>query len=122
MSYTPATLASLLKNLSISDSEPDHEAILQHAEGTLNSDPANELAVHTKAVALLYLDRYQEASELLEKAGLKSAALERAYALYKIGKVEDVSAISSQVEGASPKMSRGLKHVEAQAVWDMPPL
>src|SRR5690606_12976940 len=88
---TPASLASLLKNLSISNNEPDHEQILRHADGVLKTDKTNELAQRTKVVALLQLDRFEDAVKFLDSNDVPNALLEKAYALYKVGRTDEVS-------------------------------
>lgn len=117
---TPASLASLLKNLSISNDEPDHQQILKHAEEVLKKDGSNELALRTKAVALLQLDRFEDAVKFLDQNKVPNALLEKAYALYKVGRTDEVATLSEQ-QVASSFVQRGLKHVEAQAV-SPPPL
>jgi signal recognition particle subunit SRP72 len=112
---TAASLASLLKNLSISNDEPDHEQILRHADGVLKTDKTNELAQRTKVVALLQLDRFDDAVKFLDSNDVPNALLEKAYALYKVGRTDEVSTLAAQ-QVASSFVQRGLKHVEAQAV------
>jgi len=111
--YTPATLESLI---SITG-EVDHTSILKHANNVLKSEKSHKRTLHTKAVALINLDRYDDAFSVLSSPELADeAALERAYCLYKLGRLED--ALAAAVEGARDggRDERGLKHVEAQAV------
>src|SRR5690606_25743941 len=114
---SPAQLASFLKDLSLTDELPDHEQILKKANNVLNNHKANPLATHAKAVALLSLDRFDEALKLLESNDFPEALVEKAYALYKVGRIEDVASICNNVgPDAAPRTIRALKHVDAQAV------
>jgi len=112
--YTPATLESLISITS----EADHASILKHANNVLKSEKSHKRALHIKAVALINLDRYDDAFSVLSLPELAGeAVLERAYCLYKLGRLED--ALAAAVDGArgGGRDERGLKHVEAQAVW-----
>lgn len=108
-----ATLANLLRQGTIDD----HEELLKAANATLKTSKSDTEAQHVKVVALLKLDRFEEALQALEAGGesLKSKiTLEHAYALYKTGKPEEAARI------AQKGTDRGSKHVEAQAVWHNP--
>lgn len=112
--YTPATLESLISVTG----EADHTSILKHANNVLKSEKSHKRTLHTKAVALINLDRYDDAFSILSAPELAGeAALERAYCLYKLGRLED--ALATAVEGArgGGRDERGLKHVEAQAAY-----
>ncbi|RPA89887.1 hypothetical protein L873DRAFT_1885182 [Choiromyces venosus 120613-1] len=115
--YTPATLESLLSTLSIAGGgEADHASILKHANNVLKSEKSHKRALHTKAVALINLDRYEDALAVLSQAELAGQAiLERAYCLYKLGRLED--ALATAAGGRGGRDERGLKHVEAQAAY-----
>ena len=70
-------------------------------------------AQHVRVVALLKLDRYDDAIQALEAGGEKlqeRASLEKAYALYKVGRLGEAAQLAKRED------SRGMKHVEAQAV------
>ncbi|CAZ86131.1 unnamed protein product [Tuber melanosporum] len=115
--YTPATLESLLSTLSITG-DADHASVLKHANNVLKSEKSHKRALHTKAVALINLDRYEDAFSVLSVPELAGeAVLERAYCLYKLGRLED--ALAAAVEGARSggRDERGLRHVEAQAAY-----
>ncbi|KAF4553429.1 Signal recognition particle subunit srp72-like protein [Elsinoe fawcettii] len=102
------TLASLLRQSTIDD----HEELLKAANSTLKTSKNDLEAQHVKAVALLKLDRFDEALHTFEAGGdaLKSRAqLEHAYALYKTGKPKEAADIAAQSD------DRGARHVEAQA-------
>jgi signal recognition particle subunit SRP72 len=108
-----ATLSSLLGLASITD----HEQVLNACESTLAKSPADAQAQHVKIVALLNLDRFQEAVTAVEAGGeqiKKTARLEYAYALYKNGQAAKAAEVAGQ--DSSSESDRGLRHVEAQAV------
>ena len=103
-------MTSLLKQTDIED----HEEILKAANSTLKQTKSETSAQHAKVVALLKLDRFDEAIQTFEAGGkpLKERArLEYAYALYKSGKPSEAAQVARQ--GAE----RGYKHVEAQASY-----
>lgn len=100
----------MLKNSTVDD----HEAVLKACNATLRQAKSDLNAQHIKVVALLKLERYDDALRALEAGGdrLKQAALlERAYALYKIGSLKEANELAKSIEN-----SRGARHVEAQAV------
>ena len=84
------SLASLLQRASIDD----HEEVLQSCNAVLAKSKSDLQAQHMKVVALLKLDRYDEALRTFEAGGdalKKSAGLEYAYASYKCGKLEQAA-------------------------------
>ena len=117
--YTPDSLESLLKNLSLSEDAPDHEEILKHANNVLKSSKGNPRALHTKIVALLNLDRHEDALRVFTssdgKKVLDIAVLEHAYCLYKVGKLQDALDLSQKIPADNPN-ARALKHIAAQTV------
>ncbi|KAK4502600.1 hypothetical protein PRZ48_006026 [Zasmidium cellare] len=103
-----SSLASLLKQTRLDD----HEEVLKQANAALKQSKGDLDAQHVKVVALLKLDRYDDALAALDAGGEKlkeRAALEHAYALYKSGKPTDAA------ELAQKNPQRGSQHVEAQA-------
>ncbi|KAH8671976.1 hypothetical protein BGZ60DRAFT_374636 [Tricladium varicosporioides] len=105
-----ATLSALLKDASIED----HEEVLKAANAVLRTSRTNFDALHTRVVALLKLDRFDDALRALDDGGDKLAErciLEKAYALYKTGKLEEAEKLAHK-EG-----KRGLKHVAAQVAY-----
>lgn len=103
-----SSLASLLKQTHLDD----HEAILKEANAALKQSKGDLEAHHVKVVALLKLDRYDDALTALDAGGEKlkeRAAVEHAYALYKSGRPADAA------ELAQRNSQRGSQHVEAQA-------
>lgn len=105
------SLASLLQRASIDD----HEEVLQSCNAVLAKSKSNLQAQHMKVVALLKLDRYEEALKTFQAGGdalKQSASLEYAYASYKCGKLEEATeALTRTASG------RGASHLEAQVVW-----
>lgn len=99
------SLSSLLGRVSLND----HEEVLKLAKS--KSDLA---AQHIKAVALLKLDRYEDAVRVFEEVGtaLKEKAwFEYGYALYRSGKPEQAVRVASEHD-----QGRGMTHLLAQAV------
>ncbi|GAB7349823.1 hypothetical protein MBLNU459_g0530t1 [Dothideomycetes sp. NU459] len=108
-----SVLSSLLGQTSITD----HEEVLKAADVALSKSKNDPEAQHVKIVALLKLDRFDDALRLLESGGeqLKERArLEWAYALYKAGKPDQAAKAAHQGANAS---GRGMRHVEAQASY-----
>ena len=109
------SLSSLLGQSSITD---DNE-VLQAANAALNKSGKGVDAQHVKVVALLKLDRFDDALRTLEHGGAQlkeRARLEHAYALYKSGKPEEAAKIAHSVSGGDLD-DRGMRHVEAQASY-----
>ena len=110
MASAPQTLSALLKRATIDD----HEAVLKACNLELRQSKGNLEAQHHKCVALLKLDRYDDALRVLEEGGdllKEKAQLERAYALYKIGELVEAKTIAGAITN-----HRGARHIEAQAV------
>ena len=107
-----ATLASLLGQASITD----HDQVLSACETALSKSKNDTQALQVKIVALLNLDRFQDAIATVEAGGeeiKQRARLEYAYALYKNGQAAKAAEVARQDGNES---DRGLRHVEAQAV------
>lgn len=105
-----SSLSALLKRSNITD----HEEVIKACNVALKQSKGDILATHVKAVALLKLDRFDDALRLYDEGGdaiKKRGQLEYAYALYKIGELENARKL---VQG---EKSRGARHIEAQAVW-----
>lgn len=105
------SLSSLLKQSSLED----HELVLQSAEASLAKNPGDTQAQHVQIVALLKLDRYQDALKVFEGASnaLKTQArLEWAYTLYKNGRLQEAEQVASEEQ-----TKRSLKHVLAQTTY-----
>ena len=112
---TPAkSLTTLLQRSTITD----HEEVLRACTVSLKGSKNDTETQCIKFVALLKLDRYDDALRVLEEGGdrLKQrVVVERAYALYKIGELEEAKNIAKGVTD-----DRGARHVEAQAVCILP--
>ncbi|KAI9811674.1 MAG: Signal recognition particle core component [Phylliscum demangeonii] len=107
---TPAlrSLAALVRQTTIDD----HDAILIAANRVLKDSPSDINTLHIKAVALLKLDRFHEALDLINAGGSAlqdRARSARAYALYQS------YPWSRDGELWQEPTSRVLKHIAAQA-------
>lgn len=108
---TPAkNLSALLQRSDIDD----HDEILKASNAALKESKHDIAHQHVKFVALLKLDRFDDALRVLEEGGDKlktRAGVERAYALYKVGELDEAKNIAKSIAE-----DRGARHVEAQAV------
>ncbi|KAM6476378.1 hypothetical protein HDV62DRAFT_250126 [Trichoderma sp. SZMC 28011] len=113
MSQDPRNaLSALLRAADIQD----HEQILNAANAAIKADKNDYAAQHTKVVALLKLDRFDDALRVISGGGIKLQAtciLEQAYALYKTSKLEEASKL---IETAGLE-KRSLRHVAAQVAY-----
>lgn len=110
MAAPAKSLSALLERSSIGD----HEAVLKACDTSLKDSEKDTDLQHFKCVALLKLDRYGDALSVLERGGdqlKKRAAIERAYALYKVGELSEARKVAKSITD-----DRGARHVEAQAV------
>ena len=108
MATTTPLLTALLKKATIDD----HNEILKASNAALKKNKSDTEAQHSKVVALLNLEEYDDAVKFVDECGhsLKSkAALEHAYALYKTGKLREAADLAQTIE------DRGARHLEAQA-------
>ncbi len=106
----PHSISALLQKYSLDD----HEEILKACNAALAKSKSDVAAQHAKAVALLKLDRYEEALHVFESTGKnlkETAPLEYAYSLYKNGKSKEAADVAARL-----KDGRAARHVEAQAV------
>ncbi|OAL48179.1 hypothetical protein IQ07DRAFT_645672 [Pyrenochaeta sp. DS3sAY3a] len=112
MASSTKSLASLLAQASLDD----HDEILRAANGAIKKSKSDLEAQHVKAVALLHLDRYEDALKVFEDvAGLQEKApFEYAYALYKTG---NAAKAVEAAEAMGPDSGRGPKHMLAQAAY-----
>lgn len=104
------SISALLQRSTIDD----HEEVIKACNAVLKKSKHDLDALHVKTVALLKLDRFEDAIRVIEEGGdalKKRIPLEWSYALYKVGKLEDAIKLA-----ASVGTGRGGKHVEAQAV------
>nr|POF05921.1 signal recognition particle subunit srp72 [Quercus suber] len=108
MSSTIPSITTLLKQSNIDD----HEEVLRAANSTLKQLKNDSEAQNVKIIALLKLERYDDAIHTFDTAGdrlKEDARLEYAYALYRSGRPEQAIEVAKHGNG------RGFQHVEAQA-------
>ncbi|KAK1059450.1 Signal recognition particle subunit SRP72 [Friedmanniomyces endolithicus] len=101
-------LTSLLQQAHIED----HDEILKAANTALKHSKGDLDAQHVKIVALLKLDRFDDAIHAFNGGGDKlkeRARLEYAYTLYKTGKPSEAADVAQHGD------DRGYKHIAAQA-------
>ncbi|RVD85688.1 uncharacterized protein DFL_003999 [Arthrobotrys flagrans] len=111
---TPASLSLLLQNLTL-DENQSHEEVLRHANNILKSS-SDPQTIRTRIVALIKLDRYDEAIRSIEQAGPSGLEFEHAYCLYKLGDLKGALEISvDKVE--TERRQRALKHLHGQAQY-----
>ncbi|KAK5108753.1 hypothetical protein LTR62_007813 [Meristemomyces frigidus] len=106
-------LTTLLKRTQITD----HDEILKTANNILKQKKNDPDAQHAKIVALLNLDRFDDAVHVFESSDKdlkEKARLEWAYALYKTGRAREAIDVARVADGEA---GRGYKHVEAQAAY-----
>ncbi len=126
---------SALNSLLRSSTIDDHQEALALANAAIKASktasPADLLtAQHTKVVALLKLDRFADALRTIDAGGAGLAAhcaLERAYALYKAGELEQAeearaavphgASAADEAPGGSSSLTRALRHVAAQVAY-----
>ncbi|KAK9412847.1 hypothetical protein SUNI508_12356 [Seiridium unicorne] len=112
MSDPAAALASLLRASSIQD----HEEVLKAANAAIKASRSNTQAHHTRVVALLKLDRFDDALRALTDGGdkLESECLpEKAYALYKSGRLAEAE---DTVKSIQP-ITRASRHLAGQIAY-----
>ncbi|KAL1860480.1 hypothetical protein VTK73DRAFT_7303 [Phialemonium thermophilum] len=117
-----SALNSLLRTASIAD----HDEALRLANAAIRASRAGSaeqlIAHHAKVVALLSLDRFDDALRALAAGGTaleQRCRLERAYALYKTGVLAEAEALLKEHDdqGGSAGPSRGLRHLAAQVAY-----
>ncbi|KAI0909474.1 hypothetical protein F4823DRAFT_562903 [Ustulina deusta] len=115
MSDAAATLASLLRASTIQD----HGEVLKLANAAIKISKTNIDAHHTRVVALLKLDRFDDALRAIAEGGhaLESrCVLEKAYALYKTGHVQEAWDTAEEAPPAQAD-SRPFRHLRAQIAY-----
>lgn len=117
-----AALNSLLRNASVQD----HAEALSIATAAVRAAKGRgadlATAQHTRVVALLNLDRFDDALRAIAEGGDALAAacsFEKAYALYKTGDLDAAEAVlrDADANAATPNTQRGLKHVAGQVAY-----
>ncbi|RSL46292.1 hypothetical protein CEP54_013925 [Fusarium duplospermum] len=114
MSPDPAAaLSALLRQASIED----HDEMLKAANAAIKANKNDITSQHTRIVALLKLDRFDDALRAIAEGStalLARCVLEHAYALYKTGKLEEATEV---LQSAGIESSRSFKHVAAQVAY-----
>ncbi|KAI0552481.1 hypothetical protein F4679DRAFT_571555 [Xylaria curta] len=115
MSSPAAALTSLLRAASIQD----HDEVLKLANAAIKASKSDIDAHHTRVVALLKLDRFDDALRAIAEGGDALEArcvLEKAYALYKTGHLQE--ARDAAEKAPSPESaSRPFRHLRAQIAY-----
>jgi len=117
MSDPSATLASLLRASTIQD----HDEVLKLANAAIKASKGkNNLdAYHTRVVALLKLDRFDDALRAIADGGdaLEATCIfEKSYALYKSGHLQEAQ--DTLQEGPTAEAaSRSFRHLRAQIAY-----
>ncbi|KAI0969849.1 hypothetical protein F4678DRAFT_438498 [Xylaria arbuscula] len=112
MSDPAAALASLLRASTIQD----HDEVLKLANAAIRASKTDIDAQHTRVVALLKLDRFDDALRAIAEGGHALEAhciLETAYSLYKTGRLQEAR---ETVEKGSAD-SRSYRHLNAQIAY-----
>ena len=110
MATTTPLLAGLLQKATIDD----HDEILRASNAALKKSSADTQAQNVQIIALIKLDRFDEALKFFEQTGssLKTRIpVEYAYVLYKTAQLQAASDVVAKAEG------RGALHLEAQAQY-----
>ena len=106
------SLAALLKNVTLND----HEEILKAANAALKANKNERTAQIARAVALLKLDRFEDALEFFDEQGeplKKTAPLEYAYTLYKLERLGD----AQQAIEKHGNNDQGTLHMKGQIAY-----
>ncbi|KAK9247953.1 hypothetical protein V1506DRAFT_530278 [Lipomyces tetrasporus] len=117
-----ASLQELLEKLTVHALNDEHTFVLDLANKLLRQDPTDIKAKKAKVVALIKLDQYSEALKVFGDDELKpnELALERAYCLYRLGKLElanDLIVVAIEKGESSVVEQRGLLHLKAQIAY-----
>ncbi|CEI65736.1 hypothetical protein FVEN_g7581 [Fusarium venenatum] len=108
-----AALSALLRQSSIHD----HDEVLKAANAALKANKNDTDSQHTRVVALLKLDRFEDALRAIADGSptLHSRIyLEHAYALYKTGKLDEATSV---LQAAGLEKKRSLQHIAAQVAY-----
>jgi signal recognition particle subunit SRP72 len=109
-------LTSLLRNIHITSDED----ILRAANTILKTSKNDATARHARIVALLKLDRFDDALRAFEESGdalKENAGLEYAYALYKAGELQKADEVARKHGSGDGERARGARHVLAQTTY-----
>ncbi|KAI0834211.1 hypothetical protein F5Y06DRAFT_177060 [Hypoxylon sp. FL0890] len=115
MANPAATLTSLLRASTIQD----HDEVLKAANAAIKASKRDTNAQRTRVVALLKLDRFDDALRAVAEGGdslEKECLFEKSYALYKSGQLEDAEK-ALDAASSSSKSSRAFRHLAAQVAY-----
>ncbi|KPI37159.1 Signal recognition particle subunit srp72 [Cyphellophora attinorum] len=110
MAATTPLLAGLLQKATIDD----HDEILRASNAALKKSSSDKQAQDVQVVALIKLDRFDEAYKFIQQTGSSiqdRLPLECAYVLYKTGHLKEAADLVAKSSG------RGALHLEAQAQY-----
>lgn len=109
-----ATSVKSLSTLLAQTTLDDHDEFLKAANAAIKKSKADLEAYHVKAVALVKLERYDDAVKVFEEVPQlqEKARFEYAYALYRSGNAGKAVGVVQGYE-----IGRGLSHVLAQAAY-----
>jgi len=113
---TTSDLTSLLRNTDITSDED----ILRAANTTLKTSKMDTTARHARIIALLKLDRFDDALRAFEESGdalKEKAGLVYAYALYKAGELQKAEKVARKHGSGDGEGARGASHVLAQTMY-----
>ncbi|EHA57026.1 hypothetical protein MCOR02_004388 [Pyricularia oryzae] len=116
-----SALNSLLRGTEIDD----HDEVLRLANAAIRSSsspssPEFRTAQQAKVVALVKLDRYDDALRTIADGGDRLAtdcALENAYSLYKTGQLDAAAQVCTNFNTGHSSSMRGARHVAAQVAY-----
>lgn len=112
----PSDPASVLSSLLRSSTIIDHEEVLKAANAAIKANKGDVDSHHTRLVALLNLDRFDDALRAIDEGGSKldqACPKEKAYALYKLGKLDEATAVLK----AAGFEDRSFHHIAAQVAY-----
>ncbi|KAI1098543.1 hypothetical protein F4804DRAFT_121173 [Jackrogersella minutella] len=115
MANPAATLTSLLRSSTIQD----HDEILKAANAAIKVSKRDIAAQATRVVALLKLDRFDDALRAIAEGGdslENECVFEKSYALYKSGQLEEAEKTLNTASSSS-KSSRAFSHLAAQIAY-----
>lgn len=115
MSNPAATLASLLRTATIQD----HDEVLKLANAAIKASKNDIDAHHTRVVALLKLDRFDDALRAIAEGGHvleAKCSFEKAYALYKTSHLQEAWETAEKAPSAQAT-ARPFRHLRAQIAY-----
>ncbi|KAK9480569.1 hypothetical protein V1514DRAFT_324812 [Lipomyces japonicus] len=114
------SLHELVAKLSVHSKNEEHDHVLDFSNKLLRQDPSDKAALRSKAIALIKLDRYSEALDIIDNEP-SGYAFERAYCNYRLGKLgiaQDIVKATLATE-KGPFEIRALLHLEAQVQYKL---